>query len=727
MIRFYREGILKNIVPLMLCVSIVSSCMYVYSKEFLPLFVLIAVVIQASVFSFYSYISEKSLILRFISILGSFLAIGAMVMIAIKTGNNKSSIDYFVWFLSPQALVDFSFAYISATFIIINFFIASTVYYFSAVRYRISMTFLITLIPFAVYRKEGTQVPVFFALLLLVMYMALMIHCRQINTKPRQKMIVERGYKRSMAVFLAFTALLALALPKPDLGIDNSWVDTAFESDRITKYMLERLGIVADTATSSVVYSRPADIKIYDFKADEHPVNLKSQTYSEYIYSSNLWKSTVSERKGKNINSTYAAELNPEEFYKAVAAATNTDEEFSKKYGLGNLPDELNKSYSKTVSMISSRVSSQFYYSPVLVYEVSDAAGPVLRSPQGMIYSDKTSGTKYSVHYYSDSSLYEKNMQKIVKLLDNTMFGDFLDDMNAVFEKNNIKDFDSVMKAYRYDYDTSMKYLEESYGEMPEFLNEFVQNIVRKKTSDYDRAQAIEEYFRLNDYVYSLDYRKPKGYNMEYFLTEGKTGICSDYATAMVLLARAAGIPARYAEGIHLHDPDEDGIITVRDSDLHAFPELYISGFGWKSFEPTQLGSTETKSSFDYRMSVMLAIAAFLIIVFVLFFDRVFYPWLSEEIFNIRLKKATDEKAVEMTVTRLIKKLGLENSCTSSETGKYVLEMYGVDMSGTVADFDRIVYGGGSAEGQCRENAVNMYHRVTELIAAEKKANKKFR
>lgn len=726
MIRFYREGILKNIVPLMLCVSIVSSCMYVYSKEFLPLFVLIAVVIQASVFSFYSYISEKSLILRFISILGSFFAIGAMVMIAIKTGNNKSSIDYFVWFLSPQALVDFSFAYISATFIIINFFIASTVYYFSAVRYRISMTFLITLIPFAVYRKEGAQVPVFFALLLLVMYMALMIHCRQVNTKPRQKMIVEKGYKRSMAVFLSFTALLALALPKPDFGIDNSWVDTVFESDRITQYMLERLGI-ADTSSSSVAYTRPVNMRLFDFRADEHPVNLKSQTYSEYDYGKNLWETTESEINGVDISSTYAEELNPEEFYRAVAAASNTDEEFSKKYSLGNLPDELNRSYSRTVKMVYTRMTSRIFYSPVLVYDVSGTRGTVLRSPQGMIYSEKNSGTNYSVHYYSDSSIYEKNMLKIVKLLDNTMFGDFLDDMSAVFEKNNIKDFDSVMKAYRYDYDTSMKYLEESYGEMPEFLNEFVQNIVRKKTSDYDRAQAIEEYFRLNDYVYSLDYRKPKGYNMEYFLTEGKTGICSDYATAMVLLARAAGIPARYAEGIHLHDPDEEGIITVRDSDLHAFPELYISGFGWKSFEPTQLGSSESKSEFDYKMSVMLAIAAFLIIVFVLFFDRFFYPWFSEEIFSIRLKKASDEKAVEMTVTRIIRKLGLENSSTSSETGKYVSEMYGVDMSGTVADFDRIIYGGEKAESQSRENAVNLYRRITELIAAEKKANKKFR
>ena len=50
MIRFYREGVLKNIVPLILCISIVTSCMYVYSKDFLAVLTLITIIIQATVF-----------------------------------------------------------------------------------------------------------------------------------------------------------------------------------------------------------------------------------------------------------------------------------------------------------------------------------------------------------------------------------------------------------------------------------------------------------------------------------------------------------------------------------------------------------------------------------------------------------------------------------------------------------------------------------------------------
>ena len=337
MLNFYKEGLKKNSVPLILCFFIVTCCMYVYSPEYLWLFMIITAVIQTTVFSFYTYIAKKSMLMRFISILGSFVSIALMVMIALKTGNNKSSIDYFIWFLSPQALVDFSVPYIATTFIIINFFIASTVYYFSAVRYRISMTFMITLIPFAVYRKEGEQVPVIFALILLVMYMALMIHCRQITPKPRQKFIADKGYRKSMILFLAFTSLIAVAVPKPDINIDNSWVETVFESERMTNYMLKRLGIVSETASSSGIYSGSSDIKLYEIKSDEVPLNLKSQTYSLYDFDNNIWRTSEEEVSGYEISDTYAEMLNPADFYKSVSEAALLDEEFAEKYNLSDI------------------------------------------------------------------------------------------------------------------------------------------------------------------------------------------------------------------------------------------------------------------------------------------------------------------------------------------------------------------------------------------------------
>lgn len=727
MVKYYKEGILKNIIPLMLCISIVTSCMYVYSKEYLALFVLITILIQTNVFSFYTFLSKKSMILRFISIVGSFAAISGMVTIALRTGNNKSSVDYFIWFLSPQALVDFSLPYIAATFIIINFFIASTVYYFSAVRYRISMTFMITLIPFAVYRKEGEQVPVIFALILLVMYTALMIHCRQINLKPRHKLIIDKGYKRSMIVFLAFSSLLAIVLPKPEPDIDNSWVDDVFESDKITEYMLQRLGIVSETASSSVTYTGSSNIKLFEFVSEEVPINLKSQTYSLYNYKSNLWRTGKNETKGPLISETDAKLLNPAVFYRAVSEAFSLDQKLSEKYGLKDLDPELSSKYECNVSMVSSRVPSRFYYTPVLAYGASGygtGEEQVFRAAHGMLYSERTTGLNYTVKFYSDKSVREKDMLNLVCALDNSNFSEFLDDINTVLEKNGVTDYEDVICAYIRDYENAMTYLEESMTDIPDTVYEISEKIIRKRDSDYERAIAIQDYFNLNNFVYSLSYRKPDGYNMEYFLTEGKTGVCSDYATAMVLLARSAGIPARYAEGIHLHDPDENGLITVKDSDLHAFPELYISGFGWMAFEPTQLSNVSEGSGFDYKMSVLLAVAALILILFILFYDRYIHPFASEKIFESRIKKVSDEKSVEMIVVRIRKKLELEESTTSAEIGNHISEIYGIDMNSTVADFDRAVYGGEKINAASRTAALDIYSRLIELQKAEKKKSR---
>ena len=740
MIKFYKEGVLKNIVPLILCVSIVTSCMYVYSRDTLALLILLTIIIQATVFSFYTYISGKSMILRFISILGSFFAIGALVSIAVKTGNNQSTVDYFVWFLSPQSLVEFSPAYVAATFIIINFFIASTVYYFSAVRYRISMTFLITLIPFAVYRKETAQVPMFFALLLLVMYMALMIHCRQINTKPRHRMIVEKGYKRSMIVFLAFTAFLALVIPKPQLDIDNSWVDTVFESQRFTEYMLHRLGIVSETASSSLAYTGNANVKLFEFVTNEEPVNLKSQTYSLYNFDKNLWRTMENETKGVKLNTTDAELLDPAKFYSAVAKAAELDSKWAEEYGLEDLAPELKESYVRAVTLLSTRVNSRFCYSPVLAFSVSVVSagrGDVFRTEQGMLYSSDSNNPNYSLRYYSDSSLREKNLQKIVNSVNYNTFPKFLSEVLRILSDNGITEYNEVISAYVDDYLSAMEYFNETETEMPESLYSITENVIRRCDSDYEKALAIESYFRTNDFRYSLTYRKPDGYNMEYFLTEGKTGLCSDYATAMVLMARAAGIPARYAEGLHLHDPYSEATlpamsgssgnlpglyISVTDSDLHAFPELYISGYGWKSFEPTQLAETVEESSFDYRMSVVMGVIALLLIIFVLFFDRKIRPYFSEKIFFHRLKNASDEKSVSMIVSRIRKKLGLAESMTSAETGKYVLEVYGTDMSATVADHDAAVYGGKKVGEGAKAAALEVYDRLTELMKEQKKS-----
>ena len=83
---------------------------------------------------------------------------------------------------------------------------------------------------------------------------------------------------------------------------------------------------------------------------------------------------------------------------------------------------------------------------------------------------------------------------------------------------------------------------------------------------------------------------------VSYFLLENQKGYCVHYATSGVMLARMAGIPARYATGYVVVDSDysEETLfglgsykVNIKDSRSHAWTEVYLDGFGWVPFEFT--------------------------------------------------------------------------------------------------------------------------------------------
>ncbi len=117
----------------------------------------------------------------------------------------------------------------------------------------------------------------------------------------------------------------------------------------------------------------------------------------------------------------------------------------------------------------------------------------------------------------------------------------------------------------------------------------------------YDAAVAIQEWLRsTGGFTYSLQLvdtandaqGRPITDPILRFLAT-KQGYCVQFASAMVMMARAEGIPARMAIGF-LPGSLQNGLYTVRSSDAHAWPELYFPGAGWLRFEPTPAARTGT-------------------------------------------------------------------------------------------------------------------------------------
>ena len=123
---------------------------------------------------------------------------------------------------------------------------------------------------------------------------------------------------------------------------------------------------------------------------------------------------------------------------------------------------------------------------------------------------------------------------------------------------------------------------------VPERVHQLAQDIVEGKASPYDKARAIEAYLRA--YPYDLEVPAPPEDRdvADYFLFDLKRGYCDYYATAMVVLARSSGLPARFVSGYSSGSYDAPNAqYVVRELNAHSWVEVYFPQIGWVEFEPT--------------------------------------------------------------------------------------------------------------------------------------------
>ncbi len=104
----------------------------------------------------------------------------------------------------------------------------------------------------------------------------------------------------------------------------------------------------------------------------------------------------------------------------------------------------------------------------------------------------------------------------------------------------------------------------------------------------YERAKALQDFFRSGRFTYDL--RVPPGHDgraLDRFLFDVRRGYCEQFAGSYAVLARLVGLPTRVAVGFTAGELNADGAFHVRDLNAHAWPEVFLSGFGWVAFEPT--------------------------------------------------------------------------------------------------------------------------------------------
>ncbi len=664
-------------------VFLMMTSMYYYHEDFTLLYTLIALVLTALLMRFYDFVARKRFLGPVLYLI--YLAAGLYAVSMITNYVNvRYPISFSVWFLTPQSVVDFSLGYTIAIFMLMLGFLTSTVYYFSKVRYRMVMQLLIMMIPLALYAKENLQMPALLVILLLSSYFLLMIYCRQL--RPSEQVRHMGGFPTGISVALyvvAFTIAAAI-IPKPPIEANREFIENAMAFSTWSDTLMQAISMFTDTTDNRSATNSNART-IMTVAADE-PLHLRTQTYTYYTGAEDSW--TVTDYDRPSLPYKTPITYKPQDLMQAILDAAAADADFAEKYGLTDvtsltLPEqELRELY------VNSWINFAFVPAPtrlVQIDTINDGDENASLTSHYIVAFPFAAWTSETMQYYSDTYVRYSTPMELLDRLSRENYNALLEDAQLVLLHAGLTEEAQTIWIAFLDSEDAARYAADT--DLLDYHSDVIDDLAAQLTdglhSDLEKALAIERYFTEAGYLYDAGYDKPAGENVDDFLSTTHRGVCYEYATAMTLLCRSAGLPARYVQGFLVSEegsvgprttgptylPKRDPNYTVRSRDAHGFPEVYISGYGWVSFEPT-VASDGANAAGPENQKVMRWGYVLLLLAVLAVLGWLALPWFRERKFRRDIQSMTPQACASAIFLRMRGSLRLRTSATVSELGQ---------------------------------------------------------
>ncbi|MDE5764111.1 MAG: hypothetical protein K2N49_00705 [Ruminococcus sp.] len=744
-----RESLIKTFADPVLIYAVIamSAIMNHYRSSLTAIYGITAYGAGWLIFRIFDYINKHHVIgfFAYIILAGAFIVSSRSI---ISAGSVNYPISWGLWFLTPVDAVQYNKWYTLAIFMLFLIFMLSVIYYFTRVRYRMFMNFLILIIPFAIYGKENEEMSTGFIIALCVGFVLIMADFRKLSDNSEAVVIDKPEAWKSVAVFTVIFAIISTLVPKPKIEADRTMIETMINADALTDRFLEMLNVFRDDSTGQQFRGTTDDTPLY-YVISPQPMQLKTATFTSYNYNDDTWHSSGIDSRlysgdEERVLLGFGGGV-PE----AVAFAAEIDSGFAGKYGFENLGSVgMTNIHKKNVKIFSTNRGGNSAPVPqgAISLDQTTYNDGIFITDGGTVLTDngrKFKGDEqFSFSYMPDgffSSDINKSAVDIIagtddyaQMLNDAYFAVSLYRHSAGSENiQNIGLYEDILLK-------NVSFYEEAENQLLDYGgNQRIYNLANEITagleSEYDKAKALEWYFINNDFNYDMDYQKAVGENVEDFLFRTQRGVCYEYATAMTLMARAVGIPARYCEGFNMNQLSEGStenyIVTGRDA--HGFPELYIKGYGWKSFEPTMTpfsAEQEERSAADTLsrtgiIILILSVLAFGIIIFM--------PAITHRLFLILVGRRTPDEAIKAVIHRIYRVYGFSHTLTVREMSEAVRQRSGADISGTARLFEKSVYGGigldENDKSEAVEEYVSAYNALHEAKKTERRKHKKYR
>ncbi len=723
---------LNKIIPvvtdssLIYVVLLITSVMYYYRSVLTPVWILSSFLITAVIFKIFNFIAKHKFTGPLIYIAIFICGIYAIAK-SIQKGAESYPISFLLWFITTQDALDYSKWYTIAIFIFFTGFFASVVYYFTKVRYRISMSFLVFMIPFIIYGKESRQMPALLIILLCIIFAVNMIHFNNIRNGDDSITVGKSGIFQSVIIYILAFGITASLLPKPKITADRTYLESLINMDAFTDMLISKINIFNNQTESNKFSSLTTNDKILYYAESDEPLRLKTQVFTDYNYSSNQWSFDYNNYYFKS----YHDEKNPSEIIKLIVLCSELDKNFAKKYNINSTSMDIPDAEKNNLKLYSTEYD--FDMLPVPTWLINANTSETVKtefSDAGTVRAKGKSFSRnsiYDIEYYSDSFVYDADVCRILTSLSYDDATEMYYEMYDILYENDMFDesyiiSEAITEAY-YASDNL------DYGENQK-IYDLAMQITEGLESDYEKALAIERYFLRNNYIYDLTYRKTDGENdAETFLFETKRGVCYEYATAMVMLSRACGIPARYAEGYNMSQPDENSADSshyiIRVKDAHGFPELYISGIGWMSFEPTVSDTIIDYKKADISKGIYISGIVLAVLTAVGLLLLKFYPEIINLFFMFRIKKSDPDKTVSLVFIRVRQIFGFGKDVTAKELCQTLYAEKQTDISILKNLFEKSAYGKISLSENDKKEVIALYSELYKNFRKSKKQKNK--
>ncbi len=677
------------LLPMLLGSAVAYDTINCYYYEKVRLYTLLFFVAEAVLFPLFDLIRKKKIIGGLVYTL---MLVGVMYLATgfLRTGYEHSNVWFINWFYLDRDNAGFVKEYFYGLFVGGGFFLISVLYYFTVVRYRILGSMLCILFPFVICAKRADIMSELQITVLITLFLAVVVHNKQ-NSDGNVRTVVNLSYVISIALFVSFAGAVAMLVPKPSVTSVLERDSHAFDLDTSDSVDGGDYSSFSSTSSPRFGASYTNEILFYIESDYQMPVYyLKRQNY--YGFYDDSWhvsSSTDTQSYYYYVNRTKITRKLRFDEMKSLAESGKYSE-----YGL---------------------TADKFgYESPTLysfrVYD-DDFNGQYIASPSGVVAESMANSAKKGYYSFGDGEVAVADTDRdydytISYYPETDEYVDFAENLGISSE-----DYLAILKEAtdNGDLEDSVFYDEYEYvldnytgdADYSEEIAKLAEEITADCTNDYEKAEALCNYFEENDFVYDLEYT-PDDTSIDYFLFESKTGSCTSYATAMTLMARACNLPARYVEGFAGYEHTQDGSVAVRDAHAHAFVEVFIPGAGWITFDPTVSGymaDYSQTSGFDFSVfakyfsRIVIFLGVIFFVVFILMLDRI-----AEVIFRIRIKFVKGDRRIVLLYGHIVRLLEFSSrddlsAYTVKMLTEYVLAERGVSIERTAKLFEKTAFG----------------------------------